>query len=114
MELSVRRKGDQVHFKVDGIIDEQGAEALNQYFKKLDIATVKELVLDFKNVGYIGSSGICKLLLFYKELTANGGRIRIENDSGSVHELFTVTNMHAIFRRNRIKHNSPPTLVKIT
>ena len=102
MELSVKQKGNQIRFKVDGIIDEPGAEALNNCFRKLDMANIKELVMDFRNVGYIGSSGVCKLLLFYKELTTNGGRMRIENDTGSVHELFTITKMHTIFRVNHI------------
>jgi anti-anti-sigma factor len=113
MELYIRKKGTQVHFKVDGIIDEPGAEALNRCFRKLDTANIKEIVMDFKNVGYIGSSGVCKLLRFHKELTAKGGRLRIENDTGNVHELFSVTKMHAIFRAARLEHRSPSSRVKI-
>ena len=72
MKLNVKRKGSRVRFEIDGIIDEQGAETLTKRFYELDTATVKELVLDFGNVGYICSAGVCKVLIFHKELTSNG------------------------------------------
>ena len=97
MELNIQHAGDSVRFEIEGIIDEMGAESLKDRFKELNIETIKELVLDFGNVGYIGSAGVGKLLMFYKELSANGGILRIENASGIVHELLTVTKMDAVF-----------------
>ena len=97
MEINVQCEGSRVCFKVDGIIDEQGAEVLKKRFEELDISQVKELVLDFGNVEYIGSSGVGKLLMFYKELAANSGKLRIENVSGMVKELLTITKMDTVF-----------------
>lgn len=97
MELTVKNNGNRVRFVVDGIIDKQGAESLTKIFNKLDTATVSELVLDFRNVRYISSAGVCKLLMFYKALNANGGRLRIVNDNGAVHEVFTASKMDKIF-----------------
>ncbi len=97
MELTVKHKGNRVRFEVDGIIDKQGAESLTRIFNKLDTATVSELVLDFRNVRYLSSAGVCKLLMFYKALNANGGRLRIENDTGPAHEVFTASKMDTIF-----------------
>ena len=97
MELTIQENGDSVRFEIEGIIDELGAESLKNRFKELNIENIKELVLDFTNVGYIGSAGVGKLLMFYKELSANGGKIRIENASGIVQELLTITKMDTVF-----------------
>jgi anti-anti-sigma factor len=97
VELTIQQDGDSVRFEIEGIIDELGAESLKDRFKELKIETVKELVLDFANVGYIGSAGVGKLLMFYKELSANGGKLRIENASGIVEELLTITRMDTVF-----------------
>ena len=100
MKLNVKRKGSRVRFEIDGIIDEQGAETLTKRFYELDTATVKELVLDFGNVGYICSAGVCKVLIFYKELTSNGSKLHIENDTGIVHEVFTFAKLNMVFSVN--------------
>jgi len=97
VELNVKSEGNRVCFEIDGIIDEKGAETLNHRFGQLDVANVEELVLDFANVEYIGSAGVGRLLMFYKELTAKGGTLRIEKVSGMVHELLTITRMDTVF-----------------
>ena len=98
MELNIQQDGDTVRFEIEGIIDELGAESLKHRFKELNIETIKELVLDFTDVNYIGSAGVGKLLMFYKELSANGGKMRIENASGIVQELLSITKMDTVFR----------------
>ena len=97
MELNIQQDGDSVRFEIDGIIDELGAESLKDRFKELNIASINELILDFAKVGYIGSAGVGKLLMFYKELSAKGGKLRIENASGIVEELLTITKMDTVF-----------------
>jgi len=96
MELIVRHKGTRVRFEVVGIIDEKGAEVLRQDFSKLDTGAISELVLDLGNVGYICSAGVGKLLMFYRELTENGGKLLVENDTGSVRELLVASKMDTI------------------
>ena len=97
MELNVKRKGSRIRFEIHGIIDEQGADALTRRFYELDTATVKELVMDFGNVGYICSSGVCEVLGFYKELTSNGSKFHIENDTGLVREVFNLARFNMVF-----------------
>ena len=79
-----------VRFTPDGDIDEKGAEKLLRQFDNLSAHdAIAELVIDFKNVGYIGSSGIGVLILFYKRLaTSGGGRVRIENLTKTIFDLF--------------------------
>ncbi len=97
MELQVNQEQDLLRFSVRGNIDEAGAEELKSRFKEINISTIKEMVFDFSGVTHIGSAGIGKLLLFYKDMALNGGRIRIENVSETVHELFGVLKLDTIF-----------------
>jgi anti-sigma B factor antagonist len=97
MDLTIMQNGDQVRFEVRGDIDEPGAENLKRRFREVNICAVKEAVFDFKAVTHIGSAGIGKLLLFYKDMALNGGKIRIENVSETVWELFNVLKLNTIF-----------------
>ena len=97
MELKIKNMGKCVRFELAGIIDKQGADVLKKRFQELDIMVVKELILDFGNVRYIGSSGVRRLLMFYNELTTNGGKLRVVNDTGIFHELLTITKTEAVF-----------------
>ena len=96
MELRIKSMGNGVGFEISGIIDKQGAELLEKSFKELDLSKLKELVLNFENVQYIGSLGVRKLLFFYKKMTTNGGSLHIKNVTGIFHELLTITNMNEV------------------
>jgi anti-anti-sigma factor len=97
VELKVKNMGKRVRFEIAGIIDKQGAEVLKKRFSELDIMIVKELILDFGRVSYISSSGVSRLLMFHKALSTQGGKLRVENDTGIFHELLTITKMDAVF-----------------
>ena len=97
MECKVTREGDLVRFEINGEIDEIGAEALKSRFRELTVTSLKEVVLDFKNVSHIGSAGIGKLLLFYKDLAINNGLLKIVNVSSAIKELFNVLKLNTLF-----------------
>ena len=98
MELKVRHMGNSVGFEISGIIDQEGAEFLEKSFRKIDFSEFKKLVLDFRKVEYIGSLGVKNLLIFYKKMTTNGGRLYIENDTGIFRELLTITKMNDVIK----------------
>jgi anti-anti-sigma factor len=98
VELKVNQTGEHVGFVVSGIIDKKGAELLEKKFFELNVSELKELVLDLGNVRYIASPGVNKLLMFYKKMTTNGGRLRIENDTGVFHELLKITKMNFLIQ----------------
>lgn len=102
MELSVNKEGGLARFEVTGVIDEGGAEDIKRRFGELEIASLKEVVFDFRHVKHIGSAGIGKLLLFYKDLAMQGGVIRIENVSSSIFDLFKVLKLNELFTISRV------------
>ncbi len=97
MDLKLSTTGTCAQFVISGHIDESGAAQLKEHFRSLDLTQTKEVVLDFSNVSHIGSAGIGKLLLFYKDLAINGGSIRIENPSTAIRQLFMELNLHTLF-----------------
>ncbi len=101
MDLAVTQEGDHIRFEVIGNVDEKGAEELKRRFRELNITNVREVIFDFGKVTHIGSAGIGKLLLFYKDLAVIGGSIRIINTSETVYELLTVLKLDTIFTISR-------------
>lgn len=87
MEITVSKKEQSVYFDFSGGIDELGAELLNKRFGELEKSSLRELVLDFRKVDYIGSSGIGQLILFYQLLATSGGRIQIKNASKDLYDM---------------------------
>ena len=56
--------GNRVGFEISGIIDKQGAELLEKSFGELNVSDLKELVIDFRKVKYVGSSGGSEVAIF--------------------------------------------------
>ncbi len=96
MKIAVQQETDRARMTLSGKIDEYGSEELKKRFYELDIAAVKELVLDFGDVTYIGSACIGKLLLFYKELFDGNAVIRIVKVSPAIYEMLRVVKIDGI------------------
>ena len=98
MELSVDKTQTGVRFIIGGEINEPGAEILKAKFKDLDKSSIKTLILDFNKVTHIGSAGIGKLLLFYKDIALNGGQIEIINVSAAIYDLLMTLKLNSVFK----------------
>lgn len=97
MELTITPQEDKAFIEIVGSIDENGAENLKRRFLELDIASLKEVTFDFSGVTFIGSAGIGKLLLFYKNLATHGGKIIINSMSKDIYTMFKVVKLDKIF-----------------
>lgn len=67
MDFRITHNVNSARLTVTGEIDEKGAEEFKGRLQELLGGKIKEVTIDFDGVNYIGSSGIGKLLLFYKE-----------------------------------------------
>ncbi len=97
LDVSVSQQGKRVVLQVMGTIDEKGAEALRQHFSDLPLDQLEEVVLDMAGVPQIGSSGIGKILLFYKNLGLGGGRLMVTNLAPHLYELFCELKLDTLF-----------------
>ena len=93
----MRKKAGVPVFKISGELDHHTAQAVRE---KLDRAILKEgavnIVLDFKNLRFMDSSGIGVLLGRYKLLKKKGGRIYVKNVGRQVDKIFTVSGLYQV------------------
>ncbi len=97
MQISISQTGDDTRIVVRGDIDERGAEELKRRFTELKFPKAARVTFDFSGVPHIGSSGIGKLLLFYKAVAADGGSIRIERVPADIYDLLQQLKLDTIF-----------------
>lgn len=95
MDFKITQEDDRGRLEIIGDIDEKGAELLKA--KLSELSQLKKVEIDFRNVGYIGSSGIGKLLLFYKNLAVHGGTMYVTNLQPDILRLFRELKLDTIF-----------------
>ena len=82
----VTPEGTVLNVSVDGRIDATNAEEFRDTISA-DLKRVNVLTLDFQNVDYISSVGIRSLLLLFKQLRRQDGRMEIININEQVREI---------------------------
>lgn len=82
----VTPEGTVLNVSVDGRIDATNAEEFRDTISA-DLKRVNILTLDFQNVDYISSVGIRSLLLLFKQLRRQDGRMEIININEQVREI---------------------------
>lgn len=97
MEITIEKEGDKTLVQLSGKIDEAGADKLKNVFTTLDTTGNTEVAVDFKNVSYVGSSGIGKLLLFYKNLGVKHIKLKVIGVSPVIYEMFKELKLDTIF-----------------
>ena len=97
MDISVDQTANKAVFNITGEIDEQGAEKLKSGFQALDKNKVTEVVMNFAGVTHIGSAGIGKLLMFYRDIGVRGGSLSIINVPGTIHALLLSLKLDSVF-----------------
>lgn len=97
MNIKVTKEGNKTIMFLSGSIDIPGAESLKKSLTQILDGDSKEVVIDFKEVSFIGSSGIGKLLIFYKNFTSKGGKINIENLNKEIKALFRAIKLDKLF-----------------
>jgi anti-sigma B factor antagonist len=97
MNIKKEKNGESTKLFLSGSIDVPGAESFKKSLSEELDSGVKEVILDFTEVNFVGSSGIGKLLVFYKNFTTMGGKIRIMNLKEEIRDLFIAIKLDKIF-----------------
>ncbi|MDA8134111.1 MAG: STAS domain-containing protein [Desulfobacteraceae bacterium] len=98
MELTVDQGQTSARITIKGEIDGPGAEKLKAGFHALDKTLLKSIVLDFNGVTHIGSAGIGKLLLFYKDIAIGGGSMEIVHVPAPIYDLLLTLKLDSVFK----------------
>jgi len=97
MNVRVTQDGGRATVFLSGTIDIPSAEMLKNSLFEVAEKGVKDIVVDFKEVGSIGSSGIGALLLCHKEFNQKGVEFHIVNVNKEIKSLFKIIKLDKLF-----------------
>lgn len=97
MAVTIIAKGETVTACLDGEIDHHtAADMRSQIDKSVDEHKPTLLVLDFKNVSFMDSSGIGLVMGRYKTISGFGGELAIINTSPQIGKVMRLAGMERL------------------
>lgn len=100
MTIDLSFSGEVASMKVDGILNSENAHILQEKLSEVINSGARILELDLFDCRNISSTGIGKILLFYKDFIGKGGEIEVIRSSGSVYDLFSMLKINQLFTVN--------------
>lgn len=97
MQIKQEEKNDILVCYMTGEIDINTSPQVKKVFDKLVEAKRKKIILNFKDISYIDSSGLATLVEILKGLRSYGGRLKLTNLSTKVRSLFEITKLEKLF-----------------
>jgi len=97
MQFKQEQKGPALVCYLNGDIDINTAPQMKKIFDKLIAGKKEKLVINFKSVNYVDSSGLATLVEVLKGLRSYGGKLLLTNLSTKVKNLFEITKLDKLF-----------------
>lgn len=98
-QYEIKRENDKAIVLLNGSLSLKDTPKFKADLKEqIDTEEIKELVLDFKNLSYLDSSGIGILLHAYSWTKEKKKQVRIIHLSPEVRTIFAVANLLDIFQ----------------
>jgi anti-anti-sigma factor len=96
MEVILNYYSNKATIKVIGMITTENAYMFQEKLDEVKKSKANLLELDFSSCRIICSTGIGKLMVFYKDFTSIDGKVEIISCSTTVYELFTTIKLNQI------------------
>lgn len=90
MDIQVESRGDRKIVRIRGKITFEHCTALQAEFDKVLDGDVRGVVIDFKEVPFIDSSGIGEILRVFRLVRGRHGEIVLINPNKKLRDLFTM------------------------
>lgn len=97
MNIDLTFSGDRALMVVDGFLNSENATVLQEKLNEVLSSQARFLDIDLFECKNISSTGIGKLLLFYKDFIGKGGEIEVIRSSDSIFELFNMLKLNHLF-----------------
>ncbi|MGC9362234.1 MAG: STAS domain-containing protein [Candidatus Syntrophosphaera sp.] len=101
MKIDLKFEGERAVMAIDGFLNSENAGILQEKLNEVLRSDAKLLELDLFECKNISSTGIGKLLLFYKDFIGKGGEIEVTRCSDTIYELFSMLKLNQLFIVNR-------------
>ncbi len=100
MSIELDFKDNAAILKIDGFLNSDNVEVMQQKLNEVLQSDVKQLDLDLFECKNISSTGVGKLLMFYKDFIGKGGEIEVVRCSNTVYDLFSMLKLNQLFTVN--------------
>ncbi|MBM4399067.1 MAG: STAS domain-containing protein [Candidatus Cloacimonetes bacterium] len=100
MRIDVNYDGKIARMRIEGILTSDNSYVLQDKLNEVKGGEVTMLEMDLLDCRNISSTGIGKILLFYKDFITKGGEIEITRCSPGVYELFSMLKLNQLFSIN--------------
>lgn len=97
MKVISEIRGDTLSVKVLGGVDTSAAEILRSKLKEIILQKPQKVVLDLSMVPTMGSSGIGKILMFFKSLKEGNSIFEIKGIHENLYSFFKVIKLDKLF-----------------
>jgi len=97
MTIKTNWEGSHAFIMLTGDIDETGAEEIKSAFRDVTSRSPQAVDLDFAGVTHIGSAGIGKLLVFYKDLGIRNAKLTLVRVPTAIHHLLCEMKLDTLF-----------------
>jgi anti-sigma B factor antagonist len=93
MDITLTEEKERTTVRLRGDIYVEQGDELMKAFNSLIKKKPNEVVIDLSELHTITSSGIGKIVLLYKELGKNGGKIRITGVNNTIMQIFKIVKL---------------------
>ena len=99
MKIQIKKNDSQVEcVTLEGDLDFHSSPNLRQELTKLVERQAAKVVIDFKNVSYIDSSGLATFVELFQRMKRYGGKLVLYNMNASVRSVFEISKLDTIFQ----------------
>jgi len=97
MDLEFHKKEDKIIVDLIGELDHHNAEEVRvKIDDRIDRDNIKKLILNFKSVTFMDSSGIGAVVGRYKKITSKGGVLCVADVNRGVNRVFKLSGLFKI------------------
>jgi|SRR5690554_753834 anti-sigma B factor antagonist len=100
MDLNLEFTDNKAVMKIEGAVTSENVFFLQEKLNEVLNSDKKLLEMDLSACKSMCSSGIGKILYFYKDFQEKGGVLEIVKCSPSIYELFTTIKLNQLFTIN--------------
>ena len=97
MDVVTKKNGDTFFIKVSGAVDTSAAEILRSELNKITNQKPQQVVMDLSLVPTMGSSGIGKILMFFKNLDSIKSSFEIKGIHENLYNIFKAVKLDKLF-----------------
>jgi len=97
MDISLKFYDNKALMKIFGTVSSEEVWSLKEKLEEVLKAGVTNLDMDLSTCKSMCSSGIGKILHFYRDFQEKGGHFEIVKSSPSIYDLFTTIKLNQLF-----------------